>query len=97
MKGILEDEIRKLHFHRLTIFQPGMLKRDQSDRFGEVAGTRVLSFLNMMGLFKKQKPLPTETLAKAMLNAAKITSSGVSIIKLSDIFLYADKLQSEKS
>ena len=91
IKGELEQKVKELHFDKVTIFQPGMLERKSSDRFGEVAGAKVIKFINKLGLLKNQKPLPTHVLAKAMINASKIKSNGYSKIKLGSIFSFADK------
>lgn len=91
MKGELEDQIKELHFNKLTIFQPGMLERKNSERFGEVMTGKVIKFINKIGLLKSQKPLPTKVLAQAMVNASKIKSNGYSTIKLGCIFSFAEK------
>ena len=91
IKGELEQKIKDLHFNKVTIFQPGMLERKSSDRFGEVVGAKVIKFINSLGLLKSQKPLPTDVLAHAMINASKIKSNGYSKIKLGSIFSFADK------
>lgn len=91
LKGELEQKIKDLHFNKVTIFQPGMLERKSSDRFGEVTGGKVIKFINKLGLLKSQKPLPTKVLAHAMINASKIKSNGYSKIKLGSIFSFADK------
>lgn len=91
IKGQLERKIKELHFEKLTIFQPGMLEREDSDRFGEVVGGKVIKFLNNFGILKSQKPLPTEILAKAMINASKIKSKSFSVIQLGSIFSFAKK------
>ena len=91
IKGQLERKIKELHFNKVTIFQPGMLERKHSNRFGEVVGAKVIHFLNSFGLLKSQKPLPTSVLAHAMINAAKIKSNGYSKIKLGSIFSFAQK------
>jgi uncharacterized protein YbjT (DUF2867 family) len=91
MKGELEEEIKKLHFNKLTIFNPGMLERKNSTRTGEVLGSRIIKFVNKLGCFENQKPLPTDVLAQAMINATKIKSNGYSRIKLGNIFSFAEK------
>ena len=91
MKGELEEEVKKLHFNKLTIFNPGMLERKNSARTGEVLGSRIIKFANKLGLFESQKPLPTSILAQAMINATKIKSNGYSSIKLGNIFSFAEK------
>ncbi|MDF0720227.1 NAD(P)H-binding protein [Kaistella sp. PBT33-4] len=91
MKGELEDEVKKLHFNKLTIFSPGMLDRRDSERTGEVLGGKIIKFANKFGILEQQKPLPTPILAKAMINAAGIKSNGYSKIKLGNIFSFAEK------
>lgn len=91
MKGELEEAVKKLHFEKITIFKPGMLERKDSDRTGEVLGSRIIKFANKLGLLENQKPLPTDVLAKAMINSSKIKSNGYSSIKLGNIFCFAEK------
>lgn len=93
MKGELEQEVKKLHFNKMTIFQPGMLERKDTDRSGEVLGGKIIKFVNKLGMFESQKPLPTEVLAQAMINSSKIKSNGYSKIKLGNIFSFAEKHQ----
>ena len=91
MKGELEQSIKALHFNKLMIFQPGMLDRKDSERTGEVLGGKIIKFANKFGVLTQQKPLPTEVLAKAMINSSKIKSYGYSKIKLGSIFSFAEK------
>ncbi len=91
MKGELEEAVKQLHFNKITIFKPGMLERKDSDRSGEVLGSRIIKFANKLGLLESQKPLPTDILAKAMINSSKIKSNGYSSIKLGNIFCFAEK------
>ena len=91
MKGELEEAVKNLNFEKITLFQPGMLERKESERFGEILAVKLFKFANKLGILKSQKPLPTEILAKAMLNASKIKSKGLSEIKLSNIFNFAKK------
>ncbi|ROI05653.1 semialdehyde dehydrogenase [Chryseobacterium sp. G0240] len=91
MKGELEEAVKQLHFNKITIFKPGMLERKSSERTGEVLGSRIIKFANKLGLLESQKPLPTDVLAKAMINSSKIKSNGYSSIKLGNIFCFAEK------
>ncbi|AZA83794.1 semialdehyde dehydrogenase [Chryseobacterium lactis] len=91
MKGELEEAVKQLHFTKITIFKPGMLERKDSERTGEVLGSRIIKFANKFGLLESQKPLPTDILAKAMINSSKIKSNGYSSIKLGNIFCFAEK------
>ncbi|MCY0978500.1 NAD(P)H-binding protein [Chryseobacterium wangxinyae] len=91
VKGELEEAVKQLHFNKITIFKPGMLERKDSARNGEVLGSRIIKFANRLGLFESQKPLPTDVLAKAMINSSKIKSNGYSSVKLANIFGFAEK------
>lgn len=91
MKGELEQSVKDLHFSKITIFQPGMLERKDSERTGEVLGGKIIKFANKLGIFTQQKPLPTDILAKAMINSSKIKSNSYSKIKLGSIFSFAEK------
>ena len=91
MKGELEKEVNNLHFNKMTIFQPGMLERKDSERTGEVLGGKIIKFANKLGICESQKPLPTDVLAQAMINSSKIKSYGYSKIKLGSIFSFAEK------
>ncbi len=93
MKGELEEQVKGLHFNKITIFQPGMLERKSSDRSGEVLGGKIIKFVNKFGLFESMKPLPTDVLAQAMINSSKIKSNGYSKIKLGSITSFAEKTQ----
>jgi uncharacterized protein YbjT (DUF2867 family) len=77
MKGQLEEAVKALGFTKLTIFNPPILKRKNSDRPGEVAGLKAIHFFNKIGLFHSQKPLPTEVLAQAMINSARRKADGI--------------------
>ena len=93
MKGELEEAVKNLHFPKTTIFKPGMLERKNTDRNSEVYGLKTIKFLNKLGLFKNQQPLPTEVLAKAMIVASKIKSNSFSEVKLHSIFSFAERTQ----
>ena len=90
MKGQLEAAVKALGFQRLTIFNPPILVRKNSDRAGEVTGLKVIRFLNKIGLFKSQTPMATEILAQAMINAAKTKESGVHSMEGKEIWTCAE-------
>lgn len=91
MKGELEQAVKDLHFNKITIFQPGMLERKNTDRTTEALGGKIIKFANKFGVLESQKPLPTDVLAQAMVNSSKIKSNGYSKIKLGSIFSFAEK------
>ena len=86
MKGKLEEAVKALGFKQTTIFNPPLLIRKDSDRPMEVVGKKVLDFFNKIGLFSSQKPLPTEVLAQAMINASKTNSNQLTKIKEEEIW-----------
>lgn len=88
IKGELEDEVKKLNFPKLIIFNPPLLDRAGSDRKGEVVSMRIAKFFNSFGLLKSMQPLSTKILAQAMLNAAKTFQNGAYSIKGQEIRRY---------
>ena len=77
MKGELEDAIHQLHFQQEVIMRPPSLIRKNTTKTDEKIAVAVLKVLNALGLFKKQRPMPTEVVAKAMIVVAKQGISGV--------------------
>lgn len=77
MKGELEEAIQQLHFQKEVIMRPPSLIRKNTTKTDEKVTVAVLKVLNALGLFKKQRPMPTEVVAKAMIVAAKQGISGV--------------------
>ena len=63
-----------------------MLVRDHSDRPSEILTVKLLPGLNAIGLFRSQKPMPTDTLARAMCHAAAEFPEGVHILEAADIW-----------
>ncbi|MEH7120992.1 NAD(P)H-binding protein [Neobacillus vireti] len=81
MKGQLEEAVKDLGFPKLSIFNPPVLIRKNSDRTMEVAGLKAIQFFNKIGIFRSQEPLPTEILAQAMINSAKTKENGIFTLK----------------
>ena len=86
MKGQLENAVRALPFAKTVILRPPMLVRDHSDRPSEILTVKLLHGLNAIGLLRSQKPMPTETLARAMCQAAAEFPQGVHILEAADIW-----------
>ncbi|MED4016002.1 NAD(P)H-binding protein [Sutcliffiella cohnii] len=89
MKGQLEEAVKALNFPKLTIFNPPALIRKNSDRTNEVTGVKIIQALNKLGLFRSQRPLPTETLAQALIKTAKNEENGTSAISGEEIWKWA--------
>ena len=77
LKGELEEAIQQLHFQKEVIMRPPSLIRKNTTKTDEKVTVTVLKVLNALGLFKKQRPMPTEVVAKAMIVAAKQGVSGI--------------------
>ena len=86
MKGQLEDAVKKLEFPRLLIFQPSVLIRSNSDRSGENFTVKAFNFLNILGILKRYRPMPTEILAEKMLSAVYNSPKGTFTFVLDKIF-----------
>ena len=76
MKGELEEAVKKLDFKNIHIFQPPMLIR-QPNRIRKVEknGIAIINKLNAVGLFKSQKPMSVNLLAKKMIKVLKRDST----------------------
>ncbi|MCK9304741.1 MAG: NAD(P)H-binding protein [Bacteroidales bacterium] len=81
IKGELEEDVKMLNFPKLIIFNPPILIRKGSDRKAEVLSVKIISILNSLGLFRSFRPLPTELLAKAMVNSFKRLNDGAYSVK----------------
>jgi uncharacterized protein YbjT (DUF2867 family) len=90
IKGKLEDEITALNFEQYILFKPGLLLRQDTDRFGEKIMGNILKFVNAVGLFQKFKPLPTALLARKLAKAPKVLPKGNHIISLDEIFPFGE-------
>lgn len=88
MKGLLEEDIRKLGFHRLIIVRPPSLVRKNTDRLSEKIGMMIIRCFNRVGLLKRMAPMKTETVARAMLELSKHTETGVSLCEESELRKY---------
>ena len=81
MKGQLEEAVKALGFPKLSIFNPPVLIRKNSDRTMEVAGLKAIKFFNQIGILRSQEPLPTEILAQAMINSAQTKENRIFTLK----------------
>jgi uncharacterized protein YbjT (DUF2867 family) len=85
MKGALEDAVQALGFDSCFILQPPSLIRKGSDRLGEKLGVVILKALNGIGLMRAYTPMPTESVAAAMLRLAKCSRKGCETVVSQDI------------
>lgn len=80
MKGMLDDAVQTLSFKRIFIFRPPSLIRKGSTRWVEKVSVKLLKVLNAFGLMKSYRPLETEKLAQAMIDAVKSDRAGIQVI-----------------
>lgn len=71
MKGRLEEAVRELTFPKLSIFNPPLLIRKNTDRIGEKIALVIFRTLNKIGILLSQKPMDTEELAREMVRVVK--------------------------
>ena len=72
-KGLVEEELKKLHFSNLGILRPSFLMGDRKEkRVGEKIGIQTFRLLSplLLGPLKKMKPINSEKVAKAMIKIA---------------------------
>ena len=86
IKGALEEEIKKLSFQSIHIFQPSSLIR-QPDllRPAEKKLIWVMSKLSRIGFLESQRPLAVDTLAKKMIAEAVQNSRSIKVFQPKNI------------
>ena len=85
MKGQLDQDVSALGFPGCFILRPPSLIRKGSDRFGEKAGVVILKALNVIGLMRSWKPMPTEDVAASMIRLSKSGKTGTAILTSQEI------------
>jgi uncharacterized protein YbjT (DUF2867 family) len=87
MKGELERDVKSLEFKACHIIQPGFLQgQREKERAGEKFIVSVLNMFNTIGLFNKYWPVDGKTVAKAMVQAAGSTRSGIYTYAWDEVF-----------
>ncbi|HZK69199.1 MAG TPA: NAD(P)H-binding protein [Paludibacter sp.] len=78
MKGKLDEAVQGLPFEYINILRPSQLSGKRTEkRLGEKVGLSVMYGLNIIGLFKRYKPIKDKKVAKAMIHAARKTHSTI--------------------
>ena len=76
IKGQLDSAIKTLKFRQIHIFRPGILGRQPAKlRPVEKISIAAIHLLNMLGLFRSQRPMPVEVLAQKMILVSKLESA----------------------
>jgi uncharacterized protein YbjT (DUF2867 family) len=73
LKGMVEEELKRLNFPKLALMRPSFLMGDRKEkRVGEKIGIFVFKLLSplLLGPLKKMRPIHSKTVAKAMIRAA---------------------------
>lgn len=82
VKEEMEEAVGKLPFEGIHIFRPSLLLGDRQEfRLGERIGSvgmRLASFA-MVGPWRKYRPIQGQTVAQAMVNAAKMKLPGLNV------------------
>lgn len=79
VKGEMERDLKALDLPVLHIFQPSILTGPRKEvRVGERIGIGVMTLFAplMLGSLDNYRPMPNDTLARAMINAVEIAASG---------------------
>ncbi len=67
VKGEVEDDLKRIDFTYVGIFQPSLLLGDRNEnRIGEEVGKILMKGLTFLGILKKYKPIYGYQVAKAM-------------------------------
>jgi uncharacterized protein YbjT (DUF2867 family) len=92
MKGELEEAVKRLPFSFIHILQPGILEGTRAEfRLGERIGIAVLSVVGALPGLQKYRPIPAQTVARAMIQAAFREKEKQVVWTLEDVFKLAQK------
>ena len=69
MKGLLDDEVQLLGFHKTILLRPSILKGNRNEfRIGEKIGIVIAQVICILPFIKKYRPINATKVAKAMIN-----------------------------
>lgn len=83
VKGEMEQDLKKIGFETLHIFQPSLLLGErQEKRFGESLAIRLFPFYQplLVGPLRKQMPIEARVVAKSMLEKSLSNAKGTIIV-----------------
>lgn len=91
IKGELDRDVQALGFERVRIMRPSLLggDRGQNARLGEKVGSVMLGAFNALGIARKYREIPGDTVAQAMLSSAFDPAAGTRIFELDQVFTEA--------
>lgn len=88
MKARLESAVTKLSIPKISFIRPSVLVGErENERFLDGLSSHILETFKGLPLVKKYRPISGETVAKALINAAKLNGG---IYELEDLFELAE-------
>jgi uncharacterized protein YbjT (DUF2867 family) len=94
VKGLLEQELKKLPFKSLLIVRPSLLLGSREEhRAGEKLAQKIVPLFSpfLTGSFKKYRAIEAEDVAKAMIFVAKGKYRGVHVFQSDEVQSFAGK------
>jgi uncharacterized protein YbjT (DUF2867 family) len=95
IKGEVEEAISVVPFKGVQIFRPSLLLGNRNElRMGEKIGAlflKTIKFL-LIGNFKKYRAISAETVARSMIEMAKVDLKGVNIFESDQIQFFYDRI-----
>ena len=82
VKGDVEDLVEQVPFRAVSVFRPSLLTGDREEtRRGEQVGEAVLGFVKplLVGPLRPFRPISAETVARAMVAAARQAEQGIQV------------------
>lgn len=87
MKGELERDVATLPFKNIHIIKPGLLTGNRKElRIGEEISASILKVASHIPGLKNWRPIPGNTVARAMINATFINDDKIQKYELGDVF-----------
>jgi uncharacterized protein YbjT (DUF2867 family) len=88
LKGEVEDKLRSLNMTSLSIFRPSLLLgKRQEFRLGEIVGKLLMKPISFL-FPTNMKPIKASEVAKSMLEASKLSKSGIHIYHYKEIMQF---------
>lgn len=91
IKGQLEEAVKRLRFTAIYILKPGMLDGNRKEnRLGEKLGIAAVKLMAHLPGLSRFKPIHASIVARAMIQAAKQSTSGIQVYELEKLFMLAN-------
>lgn len=87
-KGQLEQQVKSLEFHQLTIVKPSVIKGKRPEfRLGEHVGIWLLSLLKWLPFINKYRPISGNMVAKGLIHWHLVSNDKITIKQLDELFV----------